>query len=89
MALLHFLKLGVFPFALFEHFGFLMTEVFLVAGDLIAAFRTLGTGGAGAKAEDGLEESNHGAKAEKNTCYEYGESCNFASVEICFACPKK
>ena len=41
------------------------------------------------KAQYAFEESDHRAKAEEDTCYEYGESCVFASVEICFACPKK
>ncbi len=73
MALLHFLELGILPFALFEHFGFLVTEVFLVLGDLIAAFRTLGTSGAGAKAEDDLEETDHGAETEEDAGYEDGD----------------
>ena len=50
-----------------------MTEVFLVLSDLIAAFRTLGTGGAGTKAEDGLEETNHGAETEEDAGDEDGD----------------
>ena len=50
-----------------------MTEVFLVLSDLIAAFRTLGTGGAGAESQDGLEETDHRAKPEENARYEDGD----------------